>query len=97
VSVEYLYDVGRRQSYGFVYLLLEDLKRLNNPLTPIPERIAIARTWAGILCRLSTHSACVEPSQVVADESVIYKVVDEMEDFLAREVRSALRGFLRGD
>lgn len=96
MSIEYLYDIGRGQSYTFVYLILEDLKKLNNPLTPVPEKISIAKTWAGIICKLGLYSTCVSPDNVTSDESAIKAVVNEMIDFVAREIKGSLRGLVKG-
>ncbi|MEM4976268.1 MAG: hypothetical protein QXT64_02970, partial [Desulfurococcaceae archaeon] len=96
MSIEYLYEINRGQTHVFAYLILEDLKKLNNPLTPVPEKISIARTWAGIICRLGLRSTCVEPDSVTSDESVIKSVVDEMIDFVAREIKGALRSLVKG-
>lgn len=67
--------------------LLEDLKRLNNPLTPLPERISIARTWYMIVCYMR-GSECFEEDPGNLSKELIDRAMREMVSLIAREIRS---------
>lgn len=69
--------------------MLEDMKRLFNPLTPLPERLAIARVWSMIMCRVRQRRACVDPSEIKFDGDQIKRVAEEMSEYISNLMRGA--------
>jgi len=66
--------------YSLVFLIINDMKILNNPITPMPEKIGIARTWSKILCKLV--DVCID-----VDYENISKVIDAMAEYVSREIK----------
>lgn len=80
MSLDVIMSRSEGSKYTLVVLMISDMKVLNNPMTPMPERIGVARTWAQILCKLIGN--CIE-----VDHSNIHRVVDEMATYIAKEIK----------
>lgn len=66
--------------YSLVFLMINDMKILNNPITPMPEKLSIARTWSKILCKLV--DVCID-----VDYKNISKVIDAMAEYISKEIK----------
>lgn len=87
ISLEYA-----RPNTVVILEMLRDIKNLNNPLCPIPEKIGIAKAWAYFMCRLVAR--CVDPDEVdVTRPESLRKLIELMMEYIARELGKS-RGHL---
>lgn len=75
----------RRPSMLIVMEMVHDIKRLFNPLYPVPEKIGIAKLWAHYLCRV--RGRCVDPDEVdVSKPDTLRRLVEGMVEYIVEQV-----------
>jgi len=68
-----------RPFFWLISVMLSDIRVLFNPFAPIQEKIAIAKTWATFLSKVSKIDRVLSPSDLdCPDDEKINAIVEEM-------------------
>lgn len=95
MSIEHLglNVVYQRPNVLIISEMIKDIKKLNNPLYPIPEKVGIAKAWAHFICRFMTK--CVDPDEVdITRPETVRRLIDLMIEYISNELRGRGRGRL---
>lgn len=77
----------KRPALIIVAEMLRDIKSLNNPLYPAPEKIGIAKTWAFFICRGRYRSTCIDPDEIdIANPKSVKRLIELMVDYISEQI-----------